>query len=125
MASDIGPALVDPIKRGKDKGLWRINEVTSPVMFWERCVMNDDDELVSGQLWGELDITEQTGRKDPAPERFRRRFLEIDVWIRKNYRKTHPKGFWAGPHLLRQIKQTGLKLRENHHFGRLIQVHGS
>ena len=111
--------------RGKDKGLWRIDEVRSPVIFWERCLTNDDGELVSGQLWAELDVTQQTGRRDAAPERFRARFMEIDVWIRKTFRKTHPKGFWVGPQLTRTIKQTGLKLRENHHFGREITVHGT
>lgn len=125
VASDIGPALVDKMKRGKDKGLWRIDEVRSPVIFWERCITNDDGELVSGQLWAELDVTQQTGRRDAAPERFRARFMEIDVWIRKTFRKTHPKGFWVGPQLTRTIKQTGLKLRENHHFGREITVHGT
>jgi hypothetical protein len=124
VASDIGPALVDKLKRGKDKGFWRIDEVRSPVIFWERCKKNDDGELVSGQLWGELDVTQQTGRKDAAPEKFRQRFVDIDMWIRKNFRKTHPKGFWVGPKTARTIKQTGLKLRENKHFGRLIDVHG-
>lgn len=126
VASDIGPAMVDKMKRGKDKGHWRIDEVRSPVVFWERNITNDDGELVSGQLWGELDVTQQTGRKDAAPEKFRMRFVEIDMWIRKNFRKTHPKGFWVGPHLARTIKQTPtIKLRENKHFGRPITVHGA
>ncbi|MFZ5442475.1 MAG: hypothetical protein ACOZQL_20870 [Myxococcota bacterium] len=125
VASDIGPALVDKLKRGKDKGSWRIDEVRSPVVFWERCRMNEDGELVSGQLWAETDVTQQTGRRDAAPERFRLRVVEIDQWIRKNFRKTHPKGFWVGPKLARAIKQNaGLKLRENKHFGREITVHG-
>ena len=126
VASDIGPALVDKLKRGKDKGMWRIDEVRSPVVFWERNVRNDDDELLSGQLWAETDVTQQTGRRDAAPERFRLRVVEIDTWIRKNFRKTHPKGFWVGPKLARTIKETGLpKLRENKHFGREIAVHGA
>ena len=54
------------------------------------------------------------------------RVVEIDTWIRKNFRKTHPKGFWVGPKLARTIKETGLpKLRENKHFGREIAVHGA
>lgn len=126
VASDIGPALVDKLKRGKDKGQWRIDEVKSPVIFWERCRRNDDGELLSGQLWAETDVTQQTGRRDAAPERFRLRVVEIDMWIRKNFRKTHPKGFWVGPKLARSIKQDpSLKLRENKHFGREITVHGS
>jgi hypothetical protein len=124
VASDIGPALVDKFKRGKDKGLWRIDEVRSPVVFWERSRKNEDGELVSGQLWAELEITQQTGRRDAAPERFRQRFAEMDNWIKKNFRKSHPKGFWVGPKTAKVVKQTGLKLRENKHFGREILVHG-
>ncbi len=125
VASDIGPALVDKMKRGKDKGQWRINEVQSPVIFWERCKRNDDGELVAGQLWGELEITQQSGRRDAAPEKFRMRFMEIDQWIKKTFRKTHPKGFWVGPKTARLVKQEGLKLRENKHWGREIAVHGA
>lgn len=123
VASDIGPALVDNIKRGKDKGSLRIDEVRSPVIFWERCTTNDEGELVSGQLWAELDVTAQTGRRDAAPERFRVRYLELETWIHKTFRKSHPKGFWIGPHTARQVKEQGLALRENAHWGREVQVH--
>src|SRR5262245_8413930 len=51
VASEIGPAEVDKVKRGPDKGSWRIDEVRSPVIFWQRCLKNDDGELLSGQLW--------------------------------------------------------------------------
>lgn len=125
VSTDIGPALVDKLKRGKDKGLLRIDEVQSPVFFWERCLTNEDGELLSGQLWGELEITQQTGRRNPAPDRLRNRFLEIDQWIKKNFRKSHPKGFWVGPKTARLIKETGLKLRENKHWGREIAAHGT
>lgn len=122
VAVDIGPALVDKLKRGKDKGQWRIDEVRSPVVFWERCKTNEEGELVAGQLWAELEITQQTGRRDPAPDRFRTLFLEIENWIKKTFRKTHPKGFWVGPKTARAIKKQGLKLRENKYWGREIDV---
>lgn len=125
VASDIGPALVDKLKRGKDKGSYRVDEVRSPVVFWERSRLNEEGELLSGQLWAETDVTQQTGRKDAAPEKFRLRVLELDMWIKKNFRKTHPKGFWVGPHTTRTIKQKQLKLRENKHFGRSVEVHGA
>ena len=124
VASGIGPALVDKLKRGKDKGQWRIDEVRSPVIFWERCKKNDDGELISGQLWAELEITQQTGRRDPAPERFKMLFKEMEDWIKKTFRKTHPKGFFVGPRTAKTIKQTGMKLRENKYWGRAIEVHG-
>jgi len=123
VASDIGPAQVDKVKRGPDKGFWRIDEVRSPVIFWERSRLNEAQELVSGQLWAELDVTQQTGRRNAAPDQFRARFLEIEGWVRKMFRTSHPKGFLIGPKTARQVKQDGLKLRENAHWGRLVEVH--
>lgn len=122
VASDLGAALVDKVKRGKDKGSWRIDEVRSPAIFWERCRLNDEGELVSGQLWAELDVTPQTGRVAAAPDQFRERFLEIQGHIHKTFRKGDPKGFWVGPATARLLKEGKLKLRENHHFGRQISL---
>lgn len=124
VASDIGPALVDPIKRGPDKGAWRIDEVRSPAVFWERSRMSEEGELLSGQLWAELEVTAQTGRRDPAPERFRRRFLELEAWVKKTYRKGDPKGFWIGPAAARLVRETGVSLRENKHWGRQVVLQG-
>jgi hypothetical protein len=120
VASDIGPALVDKIKRGPDKGHWRVDEVRSPVIFWERSRLNDDGELLSGQLWAELDITAQTGRQNAAPAPFRERFLEIDEWVKKAFRKGDPKGFYVGQHCTREVKEKGTVLRENKHWGRQV-----
>ena len=33
VASEIGAAIVDKVKRGPDKGSWRIDEVRSPVII--------------------------------------------------------------------------------------------
>lgn len=123
VASDIGPAQVDKVKRGPDKGFWRIDEVRSPVIFWERCVVNQEQELVSGQLWAELDVTQQTGRRSAAPDLFRTRFLELESWMKKTFRKSHPKGFWIGPKTARAVKEGLVTLRENAHWGREIAVH--
>lgn len=124
VASDLGPAQVDPIKRGPDKGHWRIDEVRSPVLFWERSVLNDDGELLSGQLWAELDVTSQTGRRDPAPAAFRARVLELTAWLTKTFRKGDPKGSWIGPATAREVKEGRLALREDTHAGRLVVPHG-
>jgi hypothetical protein len=122
VASDLGAAEVDKVKRGPDKGFWRIDEVRSPVIFWERNIINEENEIVSGQLWAELEITQQTGRKNAAPEAFRMRFLEIEHWIHKTFRKGHPKGFWVGPKTAKKFKAGDVKLRENKHFGRSVEV---
>ncbi len=124
VAVDIGPALVDKLKRGKDKGQWRIDEVRSPVIFWERCKKNEEGELVAGQLWAELEITQQTGRRDPAPERFKTLFREIEDWMKKTFRRSHPKGFFVGPKTAKLVNKNNLKLRENKYWGREIGVQG-
>lgn len=122
VASDIGPAEVDKIKRGPDKGFWRVDEVRSPVLFWERCTLNDDQELVSGQLWAELDVTQQTGRRTAAPDAFRKRVVEIETWVKKQFRKSAPKGFHVGPRTSRLVKEGLVKLREAGHWGRPVEV---
>lgn len=122
-ASDIGPAEVDVVKRGRDKGFWRIDEVKSPVIFWQRSLMNDDGELLSGQLWAELEITAQTGRRDAAPDRFRVMFIEMESWLRKSFRQGNPKPFLVGNATARAVKEGQLKLRDAKHRGELVTVH--
>ena len=48
---EIGAAIVDKVKRGPDKGSWRIDEVRSPVIFMERSRKNEEGELLSGVFW--------------------------------------------------------------------------
>lgn len=115
-ASAIGPVLVDKVKRGPDKGFWRVDEVRSPVIFFGRSRRNEDDELVSGQMWGELDVTPQTGRRNQAPDRFRRVYMELEEWLKKTFRRSDPPGFWVGPHAARAVKE-GLVLRSAEHRG--------
>jgi hypothetical protein len=116
VASEIGPALVDKVKRGPDKGSWRVDEVRSPVIFFERSRMNEEGELVSGQMWAELEITPQTGRRDPAPDRFRRLYQEVEEYLKKTFRKGDPKAFLVGPKAARLHKE-GLVLRDSAHRG--------
>jgi hypothetical protein len=123
VASDIGAAKVDKIKRGPDKGFWRIDEVGSPVLFWERNTLNEEGELLSGQLWAELEITQQTGRRSPAADHFRTRVLELESWLRKSFRKSDPPGYLIGPRTGKLAKEGLVKLRENKHWGKEIFVH--
>jgi hypothetical protein len=122
VASDIAPAVVDKVKRGPDKGHWRIDEVRSPVIFWQRSRLNDDAELLHAQLWAELDITEQTGRKNAAPDRFRSQFRELEEWVSKTFRRGRPKPYLIGPSTARAAKE-GLKLRVDEHRGGEVTVH--
>jgi hypothetical protein len=110
-AADIGPVLVDSVKRGPDKGSWRVDEVRSPVIFWERSTVDEDGAMLSGQLWAELDVTPQTGRQNSAPDRFRKVFMEVEEYLKKSCRKSEPIGFLIGPHAARRYKE-GLVLKD-------------
>lgn len=122
VATELGPAIVDKVKRGPDKGHWRIDEVRSPVIFWQRSRLNDAGELLSGQLWAELDITEQTGRKNAAPDRFRSLFVELEQWVAKTFRRGNPKPWLVGPATARAVKE-GLVLRIDEHRGGTVAVY--
>lgn len=111
-ASKIHPVLVDKVKRGKDKGAWRVDEVRSPVIYFERSKTAENGELLSGKLWAELDITPQTGRRDAAPDQFRRLYMEVEGFFKKSFRRSDPQGFWIGPQAARQFKE-GLVLRDS------------
>jgi hypothetical protein len=119
-AAELGPVLVDKVKRGPDKGAWRVDEVRSPVIFWERSTRNDVGELVAGQLWAELDVTPQTGRRTAAPDKFRSLFQEIESWLKKTCRRSAPLGFLVGPAAARAHKE-GLVLREAGHRGDTVR----
>lgn len=121
-ATEIGAVAVDKIKRGPDKGHWRVLEVGSPVIYWDRSRLNEELELQSGKLWAELDVTQQTGRRNPAPDKFKTLFSEVETWIRRSYRRGDPKEFWIGPHAARASKESGLVLRDNQHRGSTVEL---
>ena len=97
-AERLGPVIVHPVKRGPDKGMLVIEEVPSPVFHYERSVRNEQDELVAGRLWAELDVTDDVEDKRGKPLALRSLFEEIHDLFRKNWRRSDPKGFWVGPH---------------------------
>ncbi|MFN0060988.1 MAG: hypothetical protein ACKVPX_00515 [Myxococcaceae bacterium] len=121
-AEGIAPILVDRVKRGPDKGSLRIDEVRSPVIYFERSRLNEEGELTSGKFWAELDVTPQKGRRDPAPDRFRRLFLDVVDFLHKAFRRGDPKAFWIGPAAARAAKE-GLVLRDAEHRGGVVTVH--
>src|SRR5256885_454542 len=57
-AERFGEVMVRPVRRGKNKGLFEIEEVRSPVFHYERSLRNEKGELVAGRVWAELDITD-------------------------------------------------------------------
>ncbi|RKG51579.1 hypothetical protein D7X30_35380 [Corallococcus sp. AB011P] len=122
VASEIGPAMVDKVKRGPDKGFWRIDEVRSPVIFIERSRRNEEGELLSGKMWVELEVTSQTGRRDAAPDKFRRLYMEVEEFVKKTFRRGDPKDFFVGNRAARLFKE-GLVLRDSAFRGGTVVPH--
>ena len=78
---------------------------------------------MSGQLWAELEVTPQTGRRTAAPDRLRRLFQELEDWLKKTCRRSEPKGYLVGPAAARGHKE-GLVLREAGHRGEIVHPYG-
>jgi hypothetical protein len=121
-AEQLGPVIVHPVKRGRDKGMLEIEEIPSPVFHYERSRQNEGGELVSGRLWAELDVTDDPGSRRGKPLALRRIFEDVHAFFRKSWRRSEPKGFWIGPHAAAAWKRGDLVLREAGHKGRTLAV---
>ncbi|MFL5299762.1 MAG: hypothetical protein ACJ79R_05410 [Anaeromyxobacteraceae bacterium] len=115
----LAPVIVHTVKRGRDKGLLKIEETPSPVFHYERSRRNEENELVGGRLWAELDVTELPAASDARykPSGLRSIFRDIEDSLRKSFRRSDPKGYWVGPAAARAWKSEGLVLREPGHKG--------
>jgi hypothetical protein len=118
----LGPVIAHPVKRGPDRGMLEIEEIPSPVLHYERSLLNDEGELVAGRLWGELDVTDDPGTRLGKPRALKGLFEEIRDQLRKSWRRSEPKGFWVGPNAAAAWKRGELRLREPGHNGRLVGV---
>ena len=120
-AERLGPVVVHPLRRGKDKGMLEIEEVPSPVFHYERSLPNEAGELVGGRLWAELDVSDDPGSRLGKPLGLRRLFEEIQAFFRRSWRRSDPKGWWIGPRAAAACKGEGLVLREPGHRGGTVR----
>jgi hypothetical protein len=111
----MGPVIVHPVKRGPDKGMLMIDEIPSPVLHYERSLKNEKGELVSGRIWGELDVTDDPNSRKGKPLHLRKIFEDVHHFVHKSWRRSDPKGFWVGPAAAMAWKREGLVLREEGH----------
>ena len=51
----VGEVQTYPIKRGREKGMMKIDEILSPVVHFQRSVIDEDGQLRSGHLWAETE----------------------------------------------------------------------
>ncbi len=121
-AERMGPVVVQPVKRGPDRGMLEIEEIPSPVFHDERSLPNEAGELVSGRIWAELDLAGDPRSRRGKPIELRRIFEEIHALFRRSWRRSDPKGFWIGPRAAEAVRRGGLRLREAGHRGRAVGV---
>jgi len=107
------------IKRGPGRGLWKIDEVLSPVVHLQRSVTDEDGQLRSGHLWAEMESRGDNSRLGGKPEPFRRAVHELQEFVKSRYRRSQPVGFFIGPGAAR-LAQAGMPLREAGRKGGLV-----
>ena len=117
-----GDVVGYPIKKGPDRGRWKIDEVASPVIYLSRSVVDEDGEMRSGYLWAETETAGDNSRMGGKPARFVKAVREIQELIKARYRKSSPvKGtiYFIGPAAAR----AGTALREEGRKGESVFVY--
>ena len=112
-----------PIKKGKDRGKWKIDEVISPVIYFSRSSRDEGGELRSGYFWAETEAAGDNARTGGKPPAFLRAVRELEDLIRSRYRKSSPVHgltYFVGPACAR----LGLPLREDGRKGEPVIVYG-
>src|SRR5476649_268444 len=111
-----------PIKRGPDRGRWKLDEVASPVIHFSRSLPDEEGELRSGSFWAETESSGDQSRTGGKTVRFMKVVRELHELIKSRYRKSSPVGgtvYFIGPVCAR----LGLPLREECRKGEPIAVY--
>lgn len=116
----LGPVLANKIKRGPDRGLWRVDEVKSAVIQWERSILDEDGQLRAGRIWAELKNSGDTLRRVQKNVRFEGIFRKLEESIKKRARRSDPVGFFVLPHAAR-LAGEGLVMREDGRKGGIVR----
>jgi hypothetical protein len=117
-----GDVIGYPVKKGKDRGKWKIDEVVSPVIFFSRSTIDESGGLRSGAFWAETEASGDNARTGGKPVRFLKAVREIQELIKSRFRKSAPvKGtvYFVGPACAR----AGLLLREEGRKGEEVTVY--
>jgi len=109
-----------PVKRGKERGKWKIDEVVSPVVFLSRSLPDENGELRSGYFWAETEAAGDNARTGGKPVAFLRAVRELQEMIKSRYRKSSPVHgvtYFIGPACAR----AGIPLREQGRKGEPVR----
>jgi len=85
-----GDVIGYPIKKGKERGKWKIDEVISPVIYFSRSLRDDDGDLRSGYFWAETEAAGDNSRTGGKPVAFLRTVRELQELIKSRYRRSSP-----------------------------------
>ncbi|MFL5370376.1 MAG: hypothetical protein ACJ78Z_09310 [Myxococcales bacterium] len=120
-----GDVIGHQIKKGPDRGRFRIDEVVSPVIYFCRSRLDEDGELRSGYFWAETESQGDQARLGGKPARFLSAVRELRELVSTRFRKSEPvRGttYFVGPAAARLLKG-GLTLREAGRKGELVRVY--
>jgi len=107
----LGEVQAHAVKRGPQKGMWKIDEVLSPVIHFQRSFTDEDGQLRSGHFWAELESSGDLSRLGGKPAPFHRLVRDLQELLKARYRRSQPAGFYVGPAAAR-LSQAGTPLRE-------------
>src|SRR5689334_15418028 len=85
-----GDVIGYPIKRGRERGRWKIDEVASPVIYFLRSLPDEDGELRSGYFWAETESAGDNSRAGGKPVRFLRAVRELQETLKSRFRRSAP-----------------------------------
>jgi hypothetical protein len=114
-----------PIKKGQNRGRWKIDEVKSPVVYFARSEMDEDGQLRSGYFWAETETSGDNARTGGKPTRFLHAIRELQHMLKSRFRRSSPvKGtiYFVGPAAAR-LAHAGTQLRESGRKGELVRVY--
>ena len=117
-----GDVIGYPIKKGKERGKWKIDEVISPVIYFLRSVRDEEGELRSGYFWAETEAAGDNARTGGKPVAFLRAVRELQELIKSRYRRSSPVHgltYFVGPACAR----TQTPLREEGRKGEPVMVY--
>ena len=117
-----GDVIGYPIKKGKERGKWKIDEVISPVIYFSRSLRDDDGDLRSGYFWAETEAAGDNSRTGGKPVAFLRTVRELQELIKSRYRRSSPVHgltYFVGPACAR----TRTPLREEGRKGEPVVVY--
>ena len=115
----VEPPVGYPIKRGVQKGMWKVDEVKSAVIYFCRSLKDEDGEIRSGYFWVELETAGDYSARGGKPDLLRRVWQDIYNFMKVRFRKSKPVGHFIGAHAAR-YSEAGTPLREAGRKGELV-----